>query len=574
MVTRFRVETNSPTQRLTLHVSLVSPLPKSYRDAFNDPNWQNAMCDEYNALIKNKTWTLVPRPTDTNIVRCMWLFLHRYLADGTLSRYKARLVANGSTLLAASRHWLIHQLDVKNAFLHGDLSDTVYMHQTPGFRDSMHPDYRMDTAYLLLYVDDIVLTASFETLLQWIIASLHQEFSIMDLGSLNYFLGISVTWDSSGMFLSQRKYVVEILDKAHMVNCNPNQTPIDTESKLGDDGDPVSNLTLYQSLVDVGWAGCPTTRRSTSGYYVSLGNNLLSWSSKRQSTLSHSSTEAEYRGVANVVVETCWLRNLLRELHTPLSSATLVYYDNVNLVADGQDNDVAWWVDSGGLSMYLRFSSGKIVSLFNVLLVHTIMKNLVSSNVLNNRGYKQVIESDKFVLSKHGMFISFGYLCNHMLKRNTVNDIGNSAFMSTSKLNDYALLHTRLGHIHFKRMQDMSNDELIPVFDMDTKKCKTCMLAKITKKLFQNVKREIELLELIHSDICDLHATPSLENKKYFVTFIDDVSRFYYVYLLHTKYEALDKFKVFKTEVELQQRALIKRFSTDKRGEYMDTLYF
>ncbi|GKC05064.1 zinc finger, CCHC-type containing protein [Tanacetum coccineum] len=161
-----------------------------------------------------------------------------------------------------------------------------------------------------------------------------------------------------------------------------------------------------------------------------------------------------------------------------------------------------------------------------------------------------------------------------MLKRNTVNDIGNSAFMSTSKLNDSALLHARLGHIHFKRMQDMSKDELIPAFDMDTKKCKTCMLAKITKKLFQNVKRETELLELIHSDLCDLHATPSLENKKYFVTFIDDASRFYYVYLLHTKDEALDKFKVFKSEVELQQGALIKRFSTDKGGEYMDTLYF
>ncbi|GJY86809.1 ribonuclease H-like domain-containing protein, partial [Tanacetum coccineum] len=97
MVTRFRVGTNRPTERLNLHVSSVSPLPKSYRDAFSDPNWKNAMRDEYTALIKNKT--LVPQPPDTNIVRCMWLFRHKYLADGTHSRYKARLVANGSTQL-------------------------------------------------------------------------------------------------------------------------------------------------------------------------------------------------------------------------------------------------------------------------------------------------------------------------------------------------------------------------------------------------------------------------------------------------------------------------------------------
>ncbi|GKB36576.1 hypothetical protein Tco_0881518 [Tanacetum coccineum] len=74
-------------------------------------------------------------------------------------------------------------------------------------------------------------------------------------------------------------------------------------------------------------------------------------------------------------------------------------------------------------------------------------------------------------------------------------------------------------------MQDMSKDGLIPAFDMDTEKCQTCMLNKNTKKLFQNVKRETKVLELIHSDLCDLHATPSLRNKKYFVTFIDDASR-------------------------------------------------
>ncbi|GKD61512.1 ribonuclease H-like domain-containing protein [Tanacetum coccineum] len=135
-----------------------------------------------------------------------------------------------------------------------------------------------------------------------------------------------------------------------MANCNPSRTPIDTESKLESDGDLVSDLTLYRSLADYGmqlfsssttylvaysdgdWAGCPTIRCLTSGYCVFLGNNLLSWSSKRQPTLSRSSAKAEYRGVANVVAETCWLRNLLRELHTHLSSATLVYCDNVSVV--------------------------------------------------------------------------------------------------------------------------------------------------------------------------------------------------------------------------------------------------
>ncbi|GJV59700.1 ribonuclease H-like domain-containing protein [Tanacetum coccineum] len=410
MVTRFRVGTNRPTKHLNLHVSSVSPLPKSYRDAFNDSNWQNAMRDEYTALIKNKTWTLVPRPPDTNIVRCMWLLRHKYLADGTLSRYKARLVANGSTQLegvdvddtfspvvkpgtirtvlslATSRHWLIHQLDVKNAFLHGDLSETVYMYQPPGFWDSIHPDYTcllqrslyglkqnprawfQRFASYITWVGFSHSRSSFESLLQQIIISLHHEFAMTDL--------------------------VEILDRAHMVNCNPSRTPIDTESKLGSDGDLVSDPTLYQSIAgslqyltftrpdnsyvvqqvclhmhdarepqfsalkrilwyvrgtldyglqlfsssttdlvaysDADWASCPTTRHSTSGYCVFLGNNLLSWSSKRQPTLSHSSAEAEYCGVTNAVAKTCWLRNLLRELHTPLSSTTLVYCDNVS----------------------------------------------------------------------------------------------------------------------------------------------------------------------------------------------------------------------------------------------------
>ncbi|GJX41218.1 ribonuclease H-like domain-containing protein [Tanacetum coccineum] len=343
--------------------------------------------------------------------------------------------------LAVSRYWPIHQLDVKNAFLHGQLSKTVYMHQPPRFVDSYHPDYvcllqhslyglkqaprawfqrfasfitrvgfqhsktdaslfvyrqGSDIAYLLLYVDDIVLTASSATLLQRIITLLHSEFAMTDLGSLNYFLGISAQRSPSGLFLSQSKFAEEILERAHMEHCNPCKTPVDTESKLGSDGDPVSDPTLYRSLAgalqyltftrpdisyavqqvclymhdprephftalkrilryvrgtldhglqlhvsstaqltaytDADWAGCPVTRRSTSGYCVFLGDNLLSWSAKRQVTLSRSSAEAEYRGVANVVAETAWVRNLLLELHAPLTTATLVYCDNVSAV--------------------------------------------------------------------------------------------------------------------------------------------------------------------------------------------------------------------------------------------------
>ncbi|GKE34064.1 ribonuclease H-like domain-containing protein, partial [Tanacetum coccineum] len=94
----------------------------------------------------------------------------------------------------------------------------------------------------------------------------------------------------------------------------------------------VSSTTQLSTYTDANWAGRPVTRRSTSGYFVFLGDNLLSWSAKRQVTLSRSSVEAEYRGVANVVAETAWICNLLCELHTPLFTTTLVYCDNVSVV--------------------------------------------------------------------------------------------------------------------------------------------------------------------------------------------------------------------------------------------------
>nr|GFB38295.1 ribonuclease H-like domain-containing protein [Tanacetum cinerariifolium] len=94
----------------------------------------------------------------------------------------------------------------------------------------------------------------------------------------------------------------------------------------------VSSTSQLNAYIDADWAGCPVTRWSTSGYCVFLGDNLLSLSAKRQVTLSRSSAEAEFRGVTNVVAETAWIRNLLRELHNPLFTTTLVYCDNVSAV--------------------------------------------------------------------------------------------------------------------------------------------------------------------------------------------------------------------------------------------------
>jgi len=176
----------------------------------------------------------------------------------------------------------------------GHLEETIYCQQPPGFVDTVFPDHvcllqrslyglkqaprawyqrfatyirqlgfvasTSDTslfvykdgtsiAYLLLYVDDIVLTASSTAFLQQVIGSLHSEFAMTDLGALHHFLGISVTRSADGLFLSQRQYAVELLQRAGMAECHSTSTPVDTQVKLSATaGAPVADPSAYRSL--------------------------------------------------------------------------------------------------------------------------------------------------------------------------------------------------------------------------------------------------------------------------------------------------------------------------------------
>jgi histone deacetylase 1/2 len=146
--------------------------PRNLSAALTDPHWRAAMQEEYNALMENKTWTLVPSSSNKNLIDCKWVYRIKQRADGTIDRYKARLVAKGfkqrygidyedtfspivkiATIrivlaIAVSRDWSLRQLYVKNAFLHGVLEDEVYMKQPPGFEnpDAPHHVCRLDKA--------------------------------------------------------------------------------------------------------------------------------------------------------------------------------------------------------------------------------------------------------------------------------------------------------------------------------------------------------------------------------------------------------------------------------------------
>ena len=339
--------------------------------------------------------------------------------------------------LAASYDWDLHQLDIKNVFLHGDLQEEVFMKQPPGFvtqreigkvchlRKSLYGlkqspcvwfdkfskavetfsmqksksdhsvFYKNSSSCIILlvvYVDDIVITGSDSKGILSLKSFLHNQFHTKDLGMLKYFLGVEVMRSKQGILLSLRKYVLGMLSETGKLGVKPCSTPMAPNVQLSKDGELFEHLERYKRLVEklnyltitrsdiaysvsvlspymsspivshcvavkhilcylkeaprrgilckkhgytriecfsnVDWAGSKEDKRSTSGYCVFVGGNLVSWKSKKQSVVSRSSVESEYRAMIQSVCEIMWMRQLLMEVGIESSFPAKLWCDN------------------------------------------------------------------------------------------------------------------------------------------------------------------------------------------------------------------------------------------------------
>jgi len=307
---------SSHFQQVTLNIDSHSE-PKSFNEVVQDSNWRDAMDTELKALEQNKTWTLVKLPTNCSSIGCKWVYKLKHKADGSIERYKARLVAKGFTQLegmdfhdtfalvarlttvrmilavAAIKNWQLIQLDVNNAFWHGELDETIYMDMPPGMTKTdpqqvcllhkslyglrqasrqwyaqlssflLSHNFKQSSAdhslfihnnqgkitLLLVYVDDIIVTGDNVENTHRITALLDQRFKLKNLRNLNYFLGFEIARGNKGIILSQRKYTIDLLSEIGMLNCSPVSTPMNFSIKYHADGEALPDPTTYRRLI-------------------------------------------------------------------------------------------------------------------------------------------------------------------------------------------------------------------------------------------------------------------------------------------------------------------------------------
>ncbi|PKI72597.1 hypothetical protein CRG98_006974 [Punica granatum] len=365
------------------------------------------MAKEIRALELNKTWTIVQLLPGKHPIRCKWVYKVKRRADGSIERYKARLAAKGFTqvegidyhetfapvaklvtvrcllTVAVAKEWHIHQMDVNNAFLHGDLEEEVYMKLPPGFSASSNGTAcRLHKSlYGLRQASRNWFSKFAEALRHYGFIQSGADHSLFIFNRGNIFLGVLVYVDDliivgnnashcesfKGYLDSQRKYVLDILAECGMLASRPSPFPMEQRHHLSmSSSDLLSDPGKYRRLIgrliyltitrpelsyslhtlaqfmqeprqdhwdaamrvlrylkqspgqgiylrptsleleafcDSDWASCPLTRRSVTEYFIMLGGCPISWKTKKQSTVSRSSTEAEYRAMATTVSE-------------------------------------------------------------------------------------------------------------------------------------------------------------------------------------------------------------------------------------------------------------------------------
>ncbi|CAL1353265.1 unnamed protein product [Linum trigynum] len=308
--------------------------PQTFEEAMLHEGWNRAVNDELGALDAKHTWDIVDCPPGKKLIDNKWVFKEKLHADGSLERQKARLVAKGftqiygvdfldtfspvvkvntvKTLLAVAsvKNWFLHQMDISNAFLNGDLEEEVYikiplgMKAIPGkcckLRKSLYglkqasrqwyakltealtnfgftqsySDYSLFTKQtpegilvMLVYVDDLILSGNSMKLIQGAKNYLSQQFKVRDLGELKYFLGLEIARSASGISVSQRKYCLDLLQDTGFLNGKPVNSPSDMKTRLSQFNDEeLVNPYEYKSLL--GRLNYLTTTRPDIAYAV------------------------------------------------------------------------------------------------------------------------------------------------------------------------------------------------------------------------------------------------------------------------------------------------------------------
>ncbi|RDX78941.1 hypothetical protein CR513_40699, partial [Mucuna pruriens] len=398
--------------------------PRSVHKALKDENWVQVMKKEMEALEKNSTWEIVDGPKDKRAIGCRWISV-KYKSDGIVERYKVRLVAKGYTqtyeidyketfapvakmntvrvIISLATHFggNLQQFDVKNVFLHGNLEEEVYMEiplkkalyglkQSPqawfGRFAQSQGDHTLfikhspngKLTFLLVYVDDMIIIGDDEIEKLNMKEKLATQFEMKELGKLKYFLRIEVVYSKQGIFISQRKYVLDLLKETGKLGCKISRVPIEQNHRIECEESPIIEKSQYQRLVgkliylshtrlDIAYAvsvvsqfmhdprerhlqaverilqyfkaslekrllfkkegtlsmkiytnadyvGSVVNRRSTSGYCMFLEGNLVTWRSKKQNVVARSSAEAEFRAMAQGICERLWMEIILDDL--------------------------------------------------------------------------------------------------------------------------------------------------------------------------------------------------------------------------------------------------------------------